>query len=109
MELPLHIRQLTAEFKTAMQQLYGERLAGVVLYGSYARGDYTEDSDVDLLVVLRGLESPSKEHERTFDTCWAMSQQYQIDVSAHFVGEERYRTSNERLFFMNIKRDGVAV
>ena len=34
--------------------LYGERLERVVLYGSHARGDARPDSDVDLLVVLRG-------------------------------------------------------
>ena len=35
-----------------MKQVYGERLAAIVLFGSYARGDFHEESDVDYLVVL---------------------------------------------------------
>lgn len=35
---------------------YGERLRGVLLFGSVARGDWSRDSDVDLLVVVEGWE-----------------------------------------------------
>ena len=41
----------------------GDRLLGVVLYGSHARGEAREDSDVDLLVIARGL--PERWYERT--------------------------------------------
>lgn len=47
---------LTAEFKQAMQELYGDRLANVILYGSYARGDFHAESDVDFRIVLKGDE-----------------------------------------------------
>lgn len=43
---------VTKRFKEIMQELYGERLAKIVLYGSYARGDFHEESDIDFLVVL---------------------------------------------------------
>ena len=48
------IKQLLREFKQALSELYGERLASLVLYGSVARHEETEDADVDVLVVLRG-------------------------------------------------------
>ena len=37
-------------------QHFGERLMGVLLYGSIARGDWDRDSDIDVLVVVRGWE-----------------------------------------------------
>jgi predicted nucleotidyltransferase len=43
---------VSKRFKETMQELYGDRLAKIVLYGSYARGDFHEESDVDFLVVL---------------------------------------------------------
>ncbi|MEM9487446.1 MAG: nucleotidyltransferase domain-containing protein, partial [Cyanobacteria bacterium P01_F01_bin.116] len=42
------------EFKQKLTELYGEQLAGLVLYGSVARHEETEESDVDVLVVLNG-------------------------------------------------------
>lgn len=46
------IEPIVREFKAALQTLYGDRLNGVVLFGSYARGDYDEESDIDLMVLL---------------------------------------------------------
>ncbi|MCD4733283.1 nucleotidyltransferase domain-containing protein [bacterium] len=38
--------------KARLAKVYGERLAGIVLYGSEARGDAEEDSDIDIFVLL---------------------------------------------------------
>lgn len=46
------IEPMVQEFKKVLQELYGDRLVDVVLYGSYARGDYDDESDIDLMVVL---------------------------------------------------------
>lgn len=43
---------LLCRIKTKLQATYGSRLKGVMLYGSEARGEATEDSDIDLLVLL---------------------------------------------------------
>ncbi len=51
-----NINKITSDFKLAMQKLYGERLENVILYGSYARNEQTEDSDIDLLVALKDDE-----------------------------------------------------
>jgi predicted nucleotidyltransferase len=37
---------------SAFKGVFGDRLVSLVLYGSYARGDYRSDSDIDLIVVL---------------------------------------------------------
>ncbi len=43
-------------FKTALQDLYGTDLNSLYLFGSFARSDYDDDSDIDFLVVLNHLE-----------------------------------------------------
>jgi uncharacterized protein len=44
---------IISQFKTSIQQLYGERLSKIILFGSYARGEEKEYSDIDFLIVLK--------------------------------------------------------
>ena len=46
--------ELLSRVKSILQQAFGERLRGVILYGSEARGTAEPDSDIDLLVLLDG-------------------------------------------------------
>ena len=55
-KVPESVAKLTEEFVSQIRELYGSRLNKVILYGSYARGDEREDSDVDYLVVLNDEE-----------------------------------------------------
>jgi predicted nucleotidyltransferase len=48
------IKPILDELREALAAHYGERLAKLVLFGSQARGDAEADSDIDVLVVLRG-------------------------------------------------------
>ena len=45
---------LTEIAKTA-KDTFGTHLDSVILYGSYARGDYTPESDVDIMILVRGI------------------------------------------------------
>jgi predicted nucleotidyltransferase len=45
-------RELVRAVKARLEKLYGSRLKGVILFGSRARGDFTEASDADLAIVL---------------------------------------------------------
>ncbi len=49
----MNIYTLSQEFKEALYGIYGANLYKLYLFGSYARGDFHEDSDVDFLVVLK--------------------------------------------------------
>lgn len=53
--LPQTLRLALAEYAERLRAVFGERLVELRLFGSYARGDAHEDSDVDVLVLIDGL------------------------------------------------------
>jgi uncharacterized protein len=54
-------------FRAALDEMYGERLERVVLFGSRARGDAHEDSDYDVAVFLRDMPERFAEMDRLAD------------------------------------------
>jgi predicted nucleotidyltransferase len=55
---------ILARFRTALDDVYGERIERVVLFGSRARGDAPPDSDYDVVVFLKDLDGFGKEAGR---------------------------------------------
>lgn len=99
---------LLAELKTGLKGLYGERLVSVILYGSQARGDATEDSDIDVLVVLQDNFDYSEEHERISFLTAALSLQYDTLISTFLTAEHDF-SAHQSSFLQNVWREGVTL
>lgn len=102
------IKAILAELRARLEGLYGDRLAHVVLYGSQARNDATEGSDIDVLVVLAGDVSPCEEIARTSDLIAEISLQHDVVVVPAFVSVEQYQRERSPLL-LNVRREGVSV
>lgn len=50
--MPQTIHILLKQYLSELQKIYGTHLKSVILYGSYARGDYTPESDVDIMLLV---------------------------------------------------------
>lgn len=57
----MNIKPILNNFKTQVKNLYGENLVDVILYGSYARGDFKAHSDIDLMVLLNQKDNIKNE------------------------------------------------
>ena len=55
------------QLRAALNEMYGERIERVVLFGSRARGDAHEDSDYDVAVFLRDMTDRFAEMDRLAD------------------------------------------
>ena len=97
---------LLAEVKRHLQALYGDRLAGVYLYGSHARGEARADSDVDVLVVLRGHVQPGAEVSRAGPAVSAVSLEHDVLISLYPVSEQDFRERRSP-FLESVRREAV--
>ena len=59
------VRSVLGELNRRLASLYGQRLRGVYLFGSYARDEANEESDVDVLIVLDRVSNYSREIDTT--------------------------------------------
>ena len=50
--MPQTIQSLIDQYISEIKKIYGSHLRRVILYGSYARGDFRVDSDVDIMILL---------------------------------------------------------
>lgn len=101
------VKTLMAELKGRLQALYGERLKGVYLFGSYARGEADEESDVDVLVVLDDYESYGAEVERAGELGAELSLRYGVSISKVFLREREWR-QGDTPFLANVRGEAVA-
>lgn len=97
------------EVTDIMERHYGDRLDKIFLFGSYARGDFQEESDVDYLVVLNDeTVSPSKEVATTITARNDYYLKTFIAISAVVVSKNQFLTSN-RIFYREVRKDGKCI
>ena len=102
------IQRLLRKLKHGLIQLYGERLKGVYLYGLYARGDFQEGSDLDVMVILSEFERAPLELQFTDDLMGDLSLEYLITISPMFMRERDWLIADKPLL-RNARADAVAV
>jgi uncharacterized protein len=94
------------ELKEGLLQIYGDKLKAVYLYGSYARGDYREGSDVDVMVLLKNYRNYWKEYLRASDYVSDISLKYDVTVSYILIKEVQWKEA-DRLLLRNIHKEGL--
>lgn len=103
----MEIKGILNKLKTEIEKLYGKRFKNIILYGSWARGEATEESDIDVVIILEGKVIPGKEIDRMIDIITEINLEYGVLISIYPVSESDYSTINSPLL-INVRREGVA-
>lgn len=101
----------TERFHTELLNRFGARLSEYILFGSHARGESHEDSDVDLLVVIDGLTEPERRQvfDLAYDAGAAGDDYVALSPLPYSVAQVTEMRARERRLMREIERDGVAL
>ena len=100
--------RLVREFREKLTGIYGERLKGVCLYGSYARDEANQDSDIDVAIVLEGPVNAYEESGRTSDVVGDLCLRENCLLVPFFLTAEEHRMAPYAVH-QSIVREGVPV
>jgi len=103
---PTKVQSLLKELRASLEDLYGDNLVGIRLFGSYARRQATPDSDVDVLLVLRDIGDYGTEVRRVSDLLSRVSLEYGKTIAPVFVDAQRFSAASDP-FMANVARDTV--
>ncbi len=84
------LRTVLREFRQGLESRYRDRLVRLVLFGSQARGEAGERSDIDVMLVLSGHVEPSDEIRRTSARRSSLCLKHDVVISCVYVSESEY-------------------
>lgn len=100
------VATILGRLKEELKALYGERLRGLYLFGSYARGEADEQSDIDVLIVLDRVDNYAEEVERTSYLVATISLEAERSICCVYVSEEDWQ-QKKTMFLQNIRQEAV--
>ena len=103
----MKIKKVLDEFRTEVETLYSRKLKNIILYGSWARGNATTESDIDLIVILEGKVLPGKEIDRMINIITDINLKYGVLLSVYPISEKEYSKVNSPLL-INVRREGIS-
>lgn len=105
------MENMLEELSKMLQSLYKDKLELVILYGSVARGTFTEDSDVDVMVLVNGTESELKSFEdRLCEISTDIALKYIRVISIVDVSYKEFlKWKDISPFYQNVRKEGVVL
>ncbi len=99
-------QKLLAQIKSRLEAAYGDRLEGVVLYGSEARGDADADSDIDVLVLLDGPAETWEDVRLAAEALYDLMQELDRVIDARPLDVRLY-SEGEAPLYIAARREGI--
>lgn len=107
--MPTTTQTLLSQYTDELKSIYGEHLKSVILYGSYARGDYGEESDIDIMILVDLTEMALKEYRHELSgVTYDFNMDYDVDIKPITKNEEHFKKWVEAYpFYANVYKEGV--
>lgn len=112
-KIPNKINQAINDFIEGANEIFGNRIKKIILYGSYARGDFNEHSDIDIM-ILTDLANDEISEYREKLSCLIYDVEckydFEIYLSPLIKNIDKFNYWLEAMpFYMNVQREGVVL
>lgn len=110
--LPDIIEKILNDFVNKQLDAYGNSIEKIILYGSYARGDYTKDSDVDIMVLtsIKDKDTVSRQLNAMYDSVYDYQLDLGVEVNPNMQNIDFYNSwLGKYPYYDNISKDGVVL
>lgn len=102
-------KKLLEQYINEIKKIYGLHLRQIILYGSYARGDFRPDSDIDIMILLDISDLEIKEYNQQLSyMTYDFNMDNDLDIKPIAKSEEHFkRWIGNYPFYANINKEGV--
>ena len=107
--MPVHILDIMEDFAKNVRKILGNSLDSVIVYGSYARGDYRDDSDIDIMILLDLSDMDIKQyrHELSGET-FDFNMDHDLDIKPIAKSQQHFQNWVDVYpFYANVEKEGV--
>lgn len=109
--MPQALQNLMHQYITEVRKIYGLCLQKIILFGSYARGDYNADSDVDIMILLDISDLELKAYSRQLSyMTYDFNLDNDIDIKPIAKSQAHFNKWSENYpFYNSIRKEGVVL
>ena len=104
-----NITEIMQQFADSLRKLLGNTLDSVIVYGSYARGDYSELSDIDVMILVTLTEEKIKKiSDEISDLAFEFLMRFGADISPVIINVDHFNYWVDNLpYYRNVRDEGV--
>lgn len=110
-DIPKKVNNIINEFIKGVNDILGDRVKKVILYGSYARGDFNNNSDIDIMILTDlSDEEIVKYRTKIWDFSYDVELKNGVMISSLIKNIDKFNYWLEALpFYMNVQKEGVVL
>lgn len=105
------VNNISKQISQSYRSVYGDSIVAIYLYGSYARGNYTDESDIDITAIVKGNRTDLQEKLKlVWDISADIGLENDVVVSPTVIPYAEYEEYKEILpYYMNIQKEGKRI
>ena len=107
--MPDNVKKILQLYRKQLAEELGSHMREVILYGSYARGDFRKDSDIDILILV-DIKDFRDYEDKVYDVTYDFNMKNNTEIMPIVQNLEHFeRWKNAYMFYRNISMEGVAI